>query len=121
MALFVLILVLLEDAPVVEDAGTVLTGVAMAGPVGGEGLGLRPILLLACSALPWIIMFLMILGWCHYVFELRICPLCEYRLVPSSSNLVKTCWYAFRIFTSKKASIGSPSKLTSSCSFFILI
>ena len=65
MALLVLLLVLLEDAPVVEDAGTVLTGVAMA---MGEGLDLRPILLLACSAPPWIIIFLMILGWCHSVF-----------------------------------------------------
>ena len=37
MALFVRLLVLLEDAPIVEDAGTVLTDVAMAGPVGGGG------------------------------------------------------------------------------------
>ena len=55
-------MLLLEDAPVVEDAGTLLTAVAMAGHVGGEGLDLRPILLLACSAPPWIIIFLMIFG-----------------------------------------------------------
>ena len=39
MALLVLLLVLLEDAPVVEDAGTVLTGVAMAGHVWGGRTG----------------------------------------------------------------------------------
>ena len=59
---------LLEDSPVDVDAGTILTGVTLAGAVRGEGLGLRPILLLAVSAPPWIIMFLIIFGWCHSVF-----------------------------------------------------
>ena len=85
--------------------------------VGGELLGLRPVFPLTASAPPCMITFLMLFGWCHSDFEFKIGPLCELKLVPSSTSLVRTFWYAFKILTSKKSSNGLFSKVLSGCSF----
>ena len=55
-------LVLLVETPVGADDATLFAGVMEAGAVWGEGLGLRPMVTLAVSAPPCIMMFLIVEG-----------------------------------------------------------